>query len=674
MFQAPTSETKQHRDRTKTTQEPQPDRELRPRRGVTLTQGWSSGAGGESAPTPASARGLDHWAGLHRAYGNQAVLRSLQAGLTPGAVGSLSQRQPLVRNRGVSLRAQTKLTINTPGDRYEQEADRVAEQVMRIPDPNVAASPAMASAAPVLQRKCACGGSGEGSGTCSECAKKEELQRSAVGPSAVPEAPPIVHDVLGQPGRPLDANTRAFFESRFGQDLGPVRVHTDWHAAKSAQSIGALAYTVGDHVVFGPEQYMPATTHGGRLIAHELAHVVQQSSRPSVPRLIAGRYLSVMNDQSTVSRQQNPTQTTTTKHAKAVEDHLQDQKDVNAWIGLTRELLSFDPSRGLDDPGNLLYNSAEFILDKRASLRVLSLTDDADIRNKQRGRAFFDDRVTFPNIEGDYPADIAITDDAAIRYQTSSSVLGETIGTTVRLYVGNMKRPVDFEELQRVLVHEVQHVADRNREATVGNPQTEHFETYKSEFRAFWIEPEPPPSAFPIGYTQNFGPPVTASNKYGIAVNPQNCPATAGCKSANQTVSTHFKNLRQENIAHYIMENYQKQHYDCFYVCDPNFRQKVDDYALSESANLINSIRIDKLVDAIKAVGLVWKADPKSVNPKFLYSLMQWEVIMLEPLDLEVLRDEKKSESFWSYFREQIPPQLQKQFSDDIKTGVPWHI
>ncbi len=247
MLHAPTNETKQRSSQSKANQEPEPEHQLYPRLGVTAT------------------RGSDRWAGLHRAYGNQAMLRSLQSGLTPG-----ESPQPPVRHQGVSPRLQTKLTINTPGDQYEQEADRVAEQVMRMPDP----SPAMT--APVLQRKCACGGSGGDSGTCSECAKKEELQRSATAPAAVSEVPPIVHDVLGQPGIPLDTGTRAFFEPRFRVDLSTVRLHVDSHAAKSAQSVNALAYTAGNHVVFGAGQYTQSTPKGRRLVAHELAHVLQQ--------------------------------------------------------------------------------------------------------------------------------------------------------------------------------------------------------------------------------------------------------------------------------------------------------------------------------------------------------------------------------------------------------------
>src|SRR5947209_15066228 len=87
-------------------------------------------------------------------------------------------------------------------------------------------------------------------------------------------------------GQPLDAGTRAFMESRFGHDFSRVRVHTDSRAAESAQAINALAYTVGRNVVFGRGQYAPGTSEGSKLLAHELTHVVQTSSKISLSRAI----------------------------------------------------------------------------------------------------------------------------------------------------------------------------------------------------------------------------------------------------------------------------------------------------------------------------------------------------------------------------------------------------
>jgi outer membrane protein OmpA-like peptidoglycan-associated protein len=89
-------------------------------------------------------------------------------------------------------------------------------------------------------------------------------------------------------GRPLDPGTRAFFEARFGRDLGGVRVHTGAAADRSARAVNALAYAVGRDVVFRDGQYAPHATDGKRLLAHELAHTLQQSSSPTLSRAAEG--------------------------------------------------------------------------------------------------------------------------------------------------------------------------------------------------------------------------------------------------------------------------------------------------------------------------------------------------------------------------------------------------
>lgn len=90
-----------------------------------------------------------------------------------------------------------------------------------------------------------------------------------------------VHDVIGKGGgSPLDESTRASMESRFGQDFGDVRVHTDAKASASAEAVGANAYTVGSDVVFRSGHFDASSPTGQRTIAHELSHVVQQRSGP----------------------------------------------------------------------------------------------------------------------------------------------------------------------------------------------------------------------------------------------------------------------------------------------------------------------------------------------------------------------------------------------------------
>ncbi len=129
-----------------------------------------------------------------------------------------------------------------------------------------------------LQRKCDCGGEPD----C-DCDSKDEkkhksaLHRAAATPDAPQEAPAIVHEVLRSPGETLDPATRAFFESRFRQDLSGVRVHTNSQAAESAGAVNAHAYTVGRDIAFATGRFSPATPEGRGLLAHELTHVVQQS-------------------------------------------------------------------------------------------------------------------------------------------------------------------------------------------------------------------------------------------------------------------------------------------------------------------------------------------------------------------------------------------------------------
>jgi hypothetical protein len=102
------------------------------------------------------------------------------------------------------------------------------------------------------------------------------LQRRASRSNGPDFAPPVVHEVLRSSGQSLDSAARAALEPRFGHDFSRVRVHSDARAAESARAVGALAYTVGRDIVFDSGCYAPRSTQGQRLLAHELAHVVQQ--------------------------------------------------------------------------------------------------------------------------------------------------------------------------------------------------------------------------------------------------------------------------------------------------------------------------------------------------------------------------------------------------------------
>jgi len=162
----------------------------------------------------------------------------------------------------LARRLQAKLTVSHPNDVYEQEADRVADQVMRMPEPMARVD---AVAPKVVQR------------VCSSC--EEELGRSEDSAGDTPVVDDALENSIGSLagcGQPLPASVRSFLEPRFGADFSAVRFHTDANAQSLARSVNAQAFTVGRDVVFGAGHYAPETDRGKRLLAHELTHTLQQ--------------------------------------------------------------------------------------------------------------------------------------------------------------------------------------------------------------------------------------------------------------------------------------------------------------------------------------------------------------------------------------------------------------
>lgn len=177
---------------------------------------------------------IDHVLLLQRTVGNQAVQCLLQSGAI-----------------------QAKLKIGQLGDKYEQEADRIADVVTSKPGPQVQQQTAQKEKTPQSQKNV---------GQTSEAAPELESRTRTV-------------KVAGQP---LPESVRAFFEPRFAQDFSCVRIHSDPEAGEMARALNAKAFTIGRSVIFGPGQYSPETPGGRKLLAHELTHVVQQSEESSV--------------------------------------------------------------------------------------------------------------------------------------------------------------------------------------------------------------------------------------------------------------------------------------------------------------------------------------------------------------------------------------------------------
>lgn len=167
---------------------------------------------------------------------------------------------------------QAKFVLGQPNDPYEQEADRVADQVLAMARPR---DPIGTNARPpepgMLQPFCSNGQEEED--------REKLVQRTSPAMATCDSAPPIdgaIRSLQGD-GQPLSSADRDFFEPRFGVDFTKVRIHADAHDGDVAKSINARALTLGRDVVFARGEYSPATLAGKRLLAHELTHVVQQS-------------------------------------------------------------------------------------------------------------------------------------------------------------------------------------------------------------------------------------------------------------------------------------------------------------------------------------------------------------------------------------------------------------
>jgi hypothetical protein len=195
---------------------------------------------------------------LQRTIGNQAVLRLICC-----KTSSDSGRAGI----------QTKLTVSQPGDRYEQEADWVAEQVMSMSSGQDDLVHTLSMNEEIVARK------------CHKCKDKDEEKKMKISRKEIQDNRPgisanveqHVNNVVHKGGSTLEPTTRNYMESRFGFDFGNVRIHTDEESARSARALNALAYTFGNNIVFETGRYEPHRPDGMKLLAHELVHTIQQT-------------------------------------------------------------------------------------------------------------------------------------------------------------------------------------------------------------------------------------------------------------------------------------------------------------------------------------------------------------------------------------------------------------
>lgn len=165
------------------------------------------------------------------------------------------------------------LKISQPNDPAEIEADQIADRVMRMPVGDSKLVQNAVNADKTIHRAC---------DTSDDKGDKIQGKALSVLGNIPSQTSAHVQHAIGSGGHPLDPQMRSFFEPRLGYDLSSVRIHTDSTAGQSARAIDARAYTLGSNIVFGSGEYKPESETGRHLIAHELAHVLQQNGSPEV--------------------------------------------------------------------------------------------------------------------------------------------------------------------------------------------------------------------------------------------------------------------------------------------------------------------------------------------------------------------------------------------------------
>lgn len=208
-------------------------------------------------------------------FDHQRVARSSRTAAAPvqsrpQISSPMIQRAPTCACGGTCPRCQAKsngLKVSQPNDSAEVEADRMAHKVMRMSVGDAKPVANEGNLSGTIQRRCgACGG------------EEQPIRRKSLpsGGGVPTQSPAHVREAIGSAGRSLDRESRSFFEPRFGHELAGIRIHTGSQAVESARALNARAYTLGNDIVFGKGEYQPESENGRQLLAHELAHVIQQ--------------------------------------------------------------------------------------------------------------------------------------------------------------------------------------------------------------------------------------------------------------------------------------------------------------------------------------------------------------------------------------------------------------
>ncbi|MEO5558144.1 MAG: DUF4157 domain-containing protein [Dokdonella sp.] len=541
-----------------------------------------------------------------------------------------------------------KPAISAPGDAFEREADDVADKVMRMAEPTLTGStPA------TIQRKCA---------ACEDDEEKSiQTKRTAFVSADMALDAGAAARTAACGGTPLSKELRAYFEPRFGHDFSQVRVHADGEAASAARGVQARAYALGSHIVFGAGEYAPATVSGKQLLAHELAHVVQQGATNA--------------DSASLPLQRKPS---SEQAARVEADHRTTQQRVyqllepdTSWDYLRRgdpPPTTLTPEQRARDPHVLFNNSVAWIRSRRIALSVLTpVPEQQDPDNL----TLFDPAITYPDLGGSVDSTTIL----------AKNVDADTNDQRMQLVV---KPGFTGSRLRELLRHEVQHVADAHTDAEAtkkeqgefraeqsannayhGDMNTTIWNSYKTEFRGYWLEsiargssvhgvhedgssaesggsgPGGRGGVDTYGSEMGRGGELKVSGHEFLKSNPLYVPEA----------TIQLQNEKQTRIANHIVHNYFGM--EETFLTSPLFRSKIQNLVHPESVNLVNSLRIERLHKAMHAATTrtsIWlKTIPREQD-------VADAVNALNETDVAFLKDRNSSGPFWEDAKRQMAP------------------
>jgi hypothetical protein len=311
---------------------------------------------------------------------------------------------------------------------------------------------------------------------------------------------------------------------------------------------------------------------------------------------------------------------------QARNDHEAQQKHVADLFAAAKAV-----PREQSTPFAVLQNSIEWIEKKGFKLAILTPTHDFD-RRKDGMVAYFDSRTTYPDIGGTY--DPTQMSDEGVEYRRSVTlgeappVLASSRGGSLQYFTVPLflpRTPVRMEDLSGTLVHETQHIAQRI-EATVIPNLAGVQRRYLSEFNAYWVQRPleeqevlpgglyvdksrlerrtEMPGVTPPVYGQHFGSETNKATNFtleGKSVKKEQkaeCKRVLECDLETKNQTTNFKNEKQQKIFEQLINGYPEDLFACFYICNGDFKNMVDKLTGAVGVNLVNSIRIEAVLEA----------------------------------------------------------------------------